>query len=77
VREVLRASFSLPGLFLPARLNGTLHIDGGVLDTCRYARSGTTRARSSRSTSPPARASQGAPCRPGCRRFRRPCSGRC
>ncbi|MFL6068095.1 MAG: MFS transporter [Gaiellaceae bacterium] len=32
VREALRASFSLPGLFPPARLNGSLHIDGGVLD---------------------------------------------
>ena len=28
----LRASFSLPGLFPPAGLNGSLHIDGGVLD---------------------------------------------
>jgi NTE family protein len=32
VREALRASLSLPGLFPPARLTESLHIDGGVLD---------------------------------------------
>ena len=32
MREALRASFSLPGLFPPARLDDSLHIDGGVLD---------------------------------------------
>lgn len=32
VRDALRASFSLPGLFPPTRLAESLHIDGGVLD---------------------------------------------
>jgi predicted acylesterase/phospholipase RssA len=32
VREALRASLSLPGLFPPARVTESLHIDGGVLD---------------------------------------------
>jgi NTE family protein len=32
VRDALRASFSLPGLFPPTRLDESLHIDGGVLD---------------------------------------------
>ncbi len=32
VREAVRASLSLPGLFPPARLAESLHIDGGVLD---------------------------------------------
>jgi len=32
VRQAVRASLSLPGLFPPARLAGSLHVDGGVLD---------------------------------------------
>ena len=32
VRAAVRASLSLPGLFPPARLAASLHIDGGVLD---------------------------------------------
>ena len=32
VRDAVRASLSLPGLFPPARLAASLHIDGGVLD---------------------------------------------
>ena len=32
VQDALRASFSLPGLFPPVRLDDTLHVDGGVLD---------------------------------------------
>ena len=32
VRDAVRASLSLPGLFPPARISGSLHIDGGVLD---------------------------------------------
>jgi NTE family protein len=32
VREAVRASLSLPGLFPPARLTASLHVDGGVLD---------------------------------------------
>ena len=32
VREAVRASLSLPGLFPPARIGDSLHIDGGVLD---------------------------------------------
>ncbi len=32
VRHAVRASLSLPGLFPPARLTESLHIDGGVLD---------------------------------------------
>ncbi len=32
VKDAVRASLSLPGLFPPARLDGSLHIDGGVLD---------------------------------------------
>ena len=32
VRTALRASLSLPGLFPPARMDSSLHVDGGVLD---------------------------------------------
>ena len=32
VRQAVRASLSLPGLFPPTRLTESLHIDGGVLD---------------------------------------------
>ncbi len=32
VRNAVRASLSLPGLFPPARVAESLHIDGGVLD---------------------------------------------
>jgi NTE family protein len=32
VRDAVRASLSLPGLFPPARVGESLHIDGGVLD---------------------------------------------
>jgi NTE family protein len=32
VAEAVRASLSLPGLFPPARIGDSLHVDGGVLD---------------------------------------------
>ncbi|MBV9292108.1 MAG: patatin-like phospholipase family protein [Frankiales bacterium] len=32
VGEALRASLSLPGLYPPARIADTLHVDGGILD---------------------------------------------